>query len=121
MSPAVAAYALVFLGGGLGSCLRFALGRWAVGVGAAATWGTLLANVLACALLGYLAAEFARGWDPRHWRLLLATGFCGGFSTFSTFSLEAAALFQSGRPGAAALYVGASLALGLAAVMLWPR
>lgn len=113
-------YALVFLGGGLGSCLRFALGRWAVHAGAAATWGTLLANVLACGLLGYLAAELDRGCaDAPSWRLFLATGLCGGFSTFSTFSLEALALAQSGRPGAAALYVGLSLGLGLAAVGLW--
>lgn len=111
-------YALVFLGGGLGSVLRFSIGRWATGAGWAATWGTLLANVLACALLGYLVAEFQRAGDPWHWRLLLATGFCGGFSTFSTFSLEAVALLQDGRAAAAALYVGLSLALGLGTVAL---
>lgn len=109
-------YALVFLGGGLGSALRFAVGRWAVGAGWAATWGTLLANVLACAALGYLALEFERGWEARHWRLLLATGFCGGFSTFSTFGLEAVALLQAGRIWGAALYVGLSLALGFGVI-----
>lgn len=109
-------YALVFLGGGLGSVLRFALGRWAVHAGWAATWGTLVTNVLACAALGYLALEFERGWDDRHWRLFLATGFCGGFSTFSTFSLEAVHLLQAGRPWAAVLYIGLSLALGLGLV-----
>ena len=54
-------YALVFVGGGAGAVLRFAIGRWAVAAGWAATWGTLVANVLACALLGYLAVEFERG------------------------------------------------------------
>ena len=112
-------YALVFLGGGAGSVLRFAIGRWAIGAGAAATWGTLLANVLACGLLGYLAVEFERGWDPRHWRLLLAAGFCGGFSTFSTFGLEAVSLLQADRVGAAALYVGLSLLLGGLAIWVW--
>ena len=111
-------YALVFVGGGLGAVARFAIGRWAVGAGWAATWGTLVANVLACALLGYLVVEFGRGLSHPHWRLALATGFCGGFSTFSTFGLEAVALLQAGRVAEAAVYVGLSLALGLGVIAL---
>ena len=112
-------YALVFLGGGLGAVLRFAIGRWAVDAGWAATWGTLLTNVLACALLGYLVVALARGGDSAPWRLLLATGFCGGFSTFSTFGLEAVALLQDGRPAAAVAYVGLSLVLGMGVIALF--
>jgi len=52
-------------------------------------------------------------------RLLLAAGFCGGFSTFSTFSLEAFSLVQSGRTGLAALYIGLSFILGIAAIAVF--
>ncbi len=107
---------LVFAGGGLGSALRYGLGKWAVGAGREALWGTLLVNVIACALLGWLAAETQRAGLSPNVRLLLATGFCGGLSTFSTFSLEAVALVQEGRTGAALLYVGLSLVLGFGAL-----
>ena len=112
-------YFAVFLGGGIGSLLRFGLARWAVAQGQAALWGTLAANVLACALLGYLVFHPSRQADPLSVRLLLATGVCGGFSTFSTFSLEAVTLSQNGQSAAAVGYVGASVVLGLAAVGVW--
>ncbi len=109
---------LVFAGGGFGSALRYGLGRWAVSAGREAIWATLLVNVVACALLGWLAAETQRTELSTSTRLLLATGFCGGLSTFSTFSLEAVALVQQGRTTSAILYVGASLLLGLG-VLAW--
>ena len=105
----------VFLGGGAGALARYGLGRWAVGAGRELLWGTLAANALACALLAYLAFAAVRQADPPAARLLLATGFCGGFSTFSTFAYEAFALLQGGRPADALLYVAASLAVGLGA------
>ena len=112
-------YLAVFLGGGLGSVCRFALARWAIGSGQELIWATLGANVLACLVLGALAAEIiGSGWRP-DWRILVAAGFCGGFSTFSTFSLEAFTLAQNGRVGLALLYVGLSLLLGLVAVGVW--
>lgn len=115
------AWGAVFVGGGLGSAARYALGRLAVDAGQAAYFGTLAANLVACVLLGYLALSPARAGDPPAARLLLATGFCGGFSTFSTFSLEALALYGAGRQGLALGYVAASVALGVASVWLGGR
>lgn len=111
----IAGLAAVFAGGGGGALARYGLARWAAAAGREAYWGTLAANALACGLLAYLLLAPARQADPPTARLLLATGFCGGFSTFSTFGFEAFALLQDGRPLAAAAYVGASVALGIAA------
>ena len=112
-------YLAVFVGGGIGSVLRFALARWAIASGRELLWGTLAANVLACLLLGYLASGLADARLTPTTRLLLATGLCGGFSTFSTFSLEALTLAQNGRVAHAALYVALSFLLGIAAIALW--
>ena len=98
---------------------RYGLSRWAISAGKEIMWGTLGANVLACLLLGYLAYGASQESYSPTTRLLLATGFCGGFSTFSTFSLEAFSLLQSGRTGLAALYVGLSLVLGLGAIAVF--
>ena len=116
---AAGAVAMVFLGGGLGSVMRYGLARWALATGREALWGTLAANVLACALLGYLLARSDGEWlaQPPA-RLLLAVGLCGGFSTFSTFSLEALSLLQAGRTGSAIAYVVASIVLGVGAIAL---
>ncbi|MFK8055989.1 MAG: fluoride efflux transporter CrcB [Saprospiraceae bacterium] len=108
-------YLAIFLGGGLGSLARYGLARWAINTGKELLWGTLAANVLACLILGYLAYGASQESYSPTTRLLLATGFCGGFSTFSTFSLEAFSLLQSGRTGLAVLYVGLSIFLGLGA------
>lgn len=81
--------------------------------------GTLAVNVLGCLLVGFLAArlgEPSAAGPASLARLLLVTGFCGGFTTFSAFSLETLRLAQDGRGMRALLYVGASLLLGLAAV-----
>ena len=111
-------YLAVFVGGGLGSLARYSLGVGAVALGRAALWGTLAANVAACALLAYLVFAPERAGDPPAARLALATGFCGGFSTFSTFGLEVFSLLQAGRHAEALAYLGASALLGLGAVLL---
>lgn len=105
----------VFLGGGVGSVLRYLV---ALAIPAAFPWATLAVNVggsLAIGLFGGWSERF--GW-PEALRLALTVGLCGGFTTFSTFSKESLALAQSGRWCAFAAYVFGSVALGLAAVML---
>jgi CrcB protein len=110
------AYLLVFLGGGAGSLARFGLGKWLNAL-SFFPWGTLSANLLACLVMGmvmgFLAGKTEFGESPR-W--LLITGFCGGFSTFSTFSAETLVMIQEGRTGMALLYVLASLAICLGSV-----
>ena len=104
----------------LGGALRFLVGKWLPGTaGGGFPWATFAVNVAGCFLLGLVAGCAGRnaGFDPRL-RLLLATGFCGGFTTFATFMDENLSLLRDGRPGVFALYVAASLALGFAAVLL---
>jgi CrcB protein len=119
------------------------LGILAVGVGAAAgAWlrwllglllnaympsippGTLAANLIGGYVIGAAIAFFSlvAGVAPE-WRLLIITGFCGGLTTFSTFSAEIATLFQEGRlgvfAGAIVLHVGGSLAMTLLGIASW--
>ncbi len=110
----------VFFGGGLGSVCRYLLVKLVPYSGSGFPWATFAANLLACALLGIgLGLAYGTrpggGW-PTGARLLLLTGFCGGFSTFSTFSAETLTLIRSGEIGVAAVYVLLSLILGGAAV-----
>lgn len=78
--------------------------------------GTLVVNVTGSFLLGVLAIVLARQTgDGAATRLLLMVGFCGGYTTFSTFSLDTVALVEQGTPGLAALNVLASLALAFGA------
>ena len=109
----VVALLLVFLGGGCGSICRYALGLLMVRSGSPLPWATLCVNVLGCLLIGVFAQTLAR---DSILRALFIAGFCGGFTTFSTLSLECLALWQAQQFGWLALYVGASLVCGLAAV-----
>ncbi|MEJ0013153.1 MAG: fluoride efflux transporter CrcB [Bauldia sp.] len=115
---------LVFLGGGLGSVARHGVNMTAGRLGADFPWGTFIVNVvgsLAMGLIaGWLAFRAGESWS-QHARLLLTTGFLGGFTTFSAFSLDTATLWERGATGTAALYVVASVGLSLAALFagLW--
>ncbi|GAA4347109.1 fluoride efflux transporter CrcB [Hymenobacter saemangeumensis] len=109
-------YMLVGLGGGIGAMGRYVLqqavqGRfplpWPVGTGAV--------NVLGCLLAGLLLGTMERHGLGSGWRLLLITGFCGGFTTFSAFALENLALLRAGQVLLAALYAGGSVVLGVLA------
>ena len=111
-------YLIVFLGAGIGGAMRH-------GVNVAATrlfgfgfpYGTFIVNVVGSFLMGLLAGYFAyRAGVPQHVRLFLTTGILGGFTTFSTFSLDAALLIERHQVGAAAGYMVGSLAAGVAAL-----
>ena len=116
------AYLAVFVGGGGGSVLRFAMSKaivaneWLQG-----HWTTLLINILASIVLVVIVDAY----DDKSkimYLLLLGTGFCGGWSTFSTFSMETISLISAGRTIEAALYVGLSIFLGIGAAfatLLW--
>jgi CrcB protein len=114
LTLSVASLLLVGLGGALGSVLRYLLSVVAMAtLGAAFPWGTLAVNILGSAAIGVAAAAGLEGQA----RLLLVTGFLGGFTTFSAFSLETGLLLERSPP-LAALYVAASVLLGLAAFTL---
>ncbi len=113
---------LAGLGGFLGSALRCAVGFAPVKNPAGFPAKTLLINVAGCflfALAGCLAAK-NRVFSPRA-LVLIRTGFCGGFTTFSAFAAETAALVKNGNYGMAAAYIAASVTLGLLAVFAAER
>jgi fluoride exporter len=85
--------------------------------GPAFPWGTLTVNIVGCVAIGLLTEVIARRLNASmELRLLVVTGFLGGFTTFSAFSLDAIALYERGAMTAAALYVAASVGVSLAAV-----
>lgn len=111
---------LVSFGGGAGSVLRYLLSL-AVPSNQSHVfpWATAGANLLGCFLIGLLMAVLSKNIQmSTELKLLLITGFCGGFTTFSTFSAETLQLFQNGYTVLALAYIGASVVLGLAAVAL---
>lgn len=111
---------LIFAGGGLGSVVRFLLGRWVNGLHQLNfPFGTLAVNVVACFILGLVVGlADTRQFFSIDSKIFWAVGFCGGFSTFSTFSLETAQLFQDGMTGSGAMYVIGSVVLCWGAVAL---
>jgi fluoride exporter len=105
---------LAAAGGAVGSALRVFTGHF-LGRPGAFPWATFGINVLGSFLLGFL---FATAKDRTGWYILLGAGFCGGFTTFSAFSLETLGLVESGRLGEAVAYAAGSVLAGLAAVWL---
>ena len=108
----------IALGGALGSVARFvtvtASNRL---IGTSFPYGTLLVNVLGSFAIGFIATIMLRKYaDAESARYFLTTGFLGGFTTFSAFSLELLQLMQGGETALALLYILASIVLGLLAV-----
>jgi len=104
---------VIFVGGGLGSVARYLLGGFVQARTHTFPTGTLVVNVLGCIAIGLLAKYFLHAQTDNVLRSALIVGFCGGFTTFSTFSLETMGLITGGRTGAAAAYIGGSLLLCL--------
>lgn len=113
-------YAFVAVGGALGSALRYGMNIWITAVlGEALPWGTILINIAGSFVIGLSAALFASGPGasiPVDFRQFVLAGVCGGFTTFSSFSLQTFTLLDSGEPGRALLNVALSVTLCLLAV-----
>jgi CrcB protein len=100
----------VFIGGGLGSVLRYAVGLGAASFATSFPLGTLLANVFATAIMAWGLVYLTGRADVSSWvSLLVITGFCGGFSTFSTFSVDTVRLYQQGFTGLAVANVAVNV------------
>lgn len=107
----------VFLGGGIGSVLRFLLGKIGNSNLSGIPYGTFTANILGSLFIGLLLGWAAKNEGiSENTMLLLATGFCGGFTTFSSFAYENYVFLKAGDLGSFALYTIGSFAIGFAAV-----
>jgi fluoride exporter len=113
---------LVFLGGGIGTCLRYGVGKWfnSQPWGQAFPFGTLFINVTGSFILAVAALVVLERLPPEHqdWYLLFGTGFCGGYTTFSTFEWETFKLIRDGSWWYALANVFGSVLAGLLGVVL---
>ena len=113
---AVSAVSAVSIGAAVGALIRWQLGVRLNHLLPAWPPGTLLANVLGGFIVGLAIAFFLKNPElPPEWRLLMVSGFCGGLTTFSTFSVEVVTLMQAGRLGTAFGLMGLHLAGSLLA------
>jgi CrcB protein len=116
-------FLIVFLGAGVGGALRHGvntLGMRLLGTGF--PYGTLTVNIVGSLVMGLLAGWFAqKGMASQHFRLFLMTGILGGFTTFSSFSLDVAYLWERQAVGLCALYIALSLVVSVGALFtgLW--
>lgn len=109
---------VVLVGGGLGALTRYGFGGWVQeSAGAGFPWGTLVVNVSGSLLLAFLYALLEGVRARPEWRAFLGIGFCGGYTTFSTFSYEAFRLLQEGQWSRATAYMAGSLVLALAGTL----
>ena len=108
---------LVFVGGGFGSALRFIIGKYLNNAQNGIPYGTFAANIIGSLLIGIILGMAAKNDAlTSNQTLLLATGFCGGFTTFSTFAYENHIFLKSGDFTSFAIYTIASFIIGFLAV-----
>jgi CrcB protein len=112
-------FLLVFLGGGFGSILRYYISKNLNSYYSNFYFGTFLVNIIGCLLIGILIGlSLKNNYISENQTLLLATGFCGGFTTFSTFALESNILLKESSLLQTSLYMGLSVAIGILAISL---
>lgn len=118
MEDGLQKYLLIAIGGALGSIARYWISSSIAGrTGIRFPYGTLIVNISACVIIGLSMTYLGKRTELNPaWRYLVPVGFIGAYSTFSTYEWETLTNLRAGAFGIAALYAGASFALGLAAV-----
>ena len=106
---------LVALCGASGSVCRYLISKM---IASSFPWGTFAVNIVGSLLIGLLIGLGGKGNLSPEMKLLLVTGFCGGFTTFSTFANESFTMLKAGDALLAALYIGISIIIGIMAVWL---
>ena len=110
-------FLLVFLGGGIGSVLRFLISKTFNNTFSNFFLGTFIVNIIGCLLIGFIIGlSFKNNLLTPNQSLLLTTGFCGGFTTFSTFALEQHSFLKTGDLINFTIYTLASFVIGVLAV-----
>ena len=112
-------FILVFLGGGFGSILRYVISKNLNAYYSNFYLGTFLVNIIGCLIIGILIGlSLKNNYISENQTLLLASGFCGGFTTFSTFALESNILLKESSLLQTSLYMGLSVVIGVLAISL---
>jgi len=111
-------FLLVFLGGGLGAISRYGISLLFVESTKLYPWSTFIANTISCLALGLLLGYYLQKGMDQKMSLFFITGFCGGFSTFSSFNYDSFKLIQDGQVSMAVTYIAASVLLCLLCLLI---